>query len=321
MDAHVCKLFRLLGRIKSILKIKLLQIRLAHGKRNQRVAFNALNNEFSMIYNDLRKHDIARFMTPSWEKNNTDLENEFLPYPEFAFLRNPTIMNTMFVSAGGRWLREELNFLESKVPKERLVALLQEDYVGNPPLSDTQYLTSHNKIHHLFHLVRFMENVECDVDNIRMVVEWGGGYGNMANLFKRLKGVPSTYIIIDTPLFNAIQYVYLTSILGAGGVNLLQRLEDQIQENCINLMPLCFLERQNINADLFISTWALSESSSYSQDWVRNHDWFHAKHLLLAYQDSSDEFPNAERVGKMAADGGAVIENIEFLPGNHYAFR
>lgn len=70
----------------------------------------------------------------------------------------------------------------------------------------------------------------------------------------------------------------------------------------------------------FISTWALSESSKYSQDYVVAHKWFSSKHILLAYQDSNEKLLDADRVGKLATDMGAIIEDIEFLPGNHYAF-
>ena len=153
------------------------------------------------------------------------------------------------------------------------------------------------------------------------VVEWGGGYGNMAKIFKRLNSTPSTYIIVDTPLFSCIQWLYLATILGEESVNLLQGPEDTIRAEKINLLPICFVDRHKINADLFMSTWALSESSKYSQDYVLDHEWFNAKHLLLAYQDSRDDFPEAERVGEIAANNGAIIEDIEFLPGNHYAFR
>lgn len=67
--------------------------------------------------------------------------------------------------------------------------------------------------------------------------------------------------------------------------------------------------------------WALSESSRYSQDYVVAHKWFDSKHILLAYPDSYKKLPDADRVGKLAAGIGAVIEDITFLPGDHYAFR
>jgi len=315
------KLFFLFTRRVIQLKMKLLQTRLARTKRNQIIAFNALRNNFYNIYNNLKKYDIDQFTTPLWENYNTKLEKVFLPYPPFSFLRDPIIMSTMFVTSGGRWLKEELTFLEKKNSKDKLKFLLQEEYVGMPLLLNFTYSTSHNSIHHLYHLIRFLDKTKCNLDQINTIVEWGGGYGNMAKIFKRLKSTPSTYIIIDTPLFSSIQWLYLATILGEESVNLLQNYEDSIHAGKINLIPICFVDRHKISADLFISTWALSESSKFSQDYVVTHEWFNAKHILLAYQDKSNKLPDAERVGKIAKDIGAVIEHIEFLPGNYYAFR
>lgn len=295
---------------------------LAQIKRDQKIKFDVLKNRFSQIYNKLKKYDISDFTTPLWENYNAKLEKVFLPCPQFSFLEDPTIMDTMFVAAGGKWLKEELTFLEEKIPRNSLKGLLQEDYVGNPLLlNNSTYLTSHNSIHHLYHLIRFLDKTRCNLDQIDTIVEWGGGYGNMAKIFKRLKFTPSTYIIIDTPLFSCIQWMYLATILGEESVDLLQNPEDTIHTGKINLIPICFMDRQKISADLFISTWGLSESSKFSQDYVVTHNWFNSKHILLAYQDSSKKLPDAGRMREIAANIGAVTEDIWFLPGNHYAFR
>jgi len=289
-------------------------------KRDQVITFNALRNNFSDIYNKLKKYDIAQFTMPFWKNYNAKLENVFLPYPPFLFLKDPIIRSTMFVTRGGKFLREELTFLEKKISKKKLKSLLQEDYVGDPLLSNSTYLTSHNNIHNLYHLIRFLDKTKCSLNQIDTICEWGGGYGNLAKIFKRLKSTPSTYIIFDTPLFSCIQWLYLATILGKQSVNLLQNPEDTIHAEKINLISICFLDYHKISANLFISTWGLSDSSKHSQDYVITHEWFNSKHILLAYQDSNNNFPDADRVGKFAANIGAVIEDIEFLPGHHYAF-
>jgi len=290
-------------------------------KRDQVSTFYALQKKFPDIHNKLKNYNVAQFTTPLWENYNKKLEKVLLPYPPFSFLKNDVIINTMFVIAGGKWLRKELVFLEKKISKNKLKALLQEDYVGDPLLVNLTYLTSHNSIHHLYHLIRFFDKTRCDLDQIDTIAEWGGGYGNMAKIFKRLKPTPSTYVIIDTPLFSCIQWLYLATVLGEENVHLLQNYEDTIHAEKINLVPICFVDCHEISADLFISTWALSESSRYSQDYVMAHKWFDSKHILLAYQDSCKKLPDAGRLRKLAASSGAAIEDIEFLPGNHYAFR
>jgi putative sugar O-methyltransferase len=297
------------------------QIRLARTKPCQVASFAELRKRFPDFYGNLKKHDISRFTTSLWEVMNARVEKVFLPYPPFRFLRDKTIRNTMFVTAGGKWLKEQTVFLESNFNEGRLAAILEEDYVGSPSLLNSKYLTSHQSIHHLYHFLRFINNTKCDLNQMDTIVEWGGGYGNMAKIFRRLSSSLSTYIIVDTPLFSCLQWLYLSTVFGEANVNLLQNSTDMIQSKKINLLPVCFVEDHKINADLFLSTWALSESSKYSQDYVVSHDWFEAKHILLAYQESSDKLPEAGRVGKLAVDSGAVIEDIEFLRGSHYAFR
>lgn len=290
-------------------------------KRDQVITFDALRNNFSDIYNKLKKYDIAQFTVPLWENYNAKLEKIFLPYPPFSFLRHPIIRGTMFVTRGGRFLREELAFLEKRISENRLRSLLHEDYVGDPLLSSSRYLTSHNNIHNLYHLVRFLDKTKYSLSQLDTICEWGGGYGNMARIFRRLKPEPCTYIILDTPLFSCLQWLYLSTILGKESVNLLQSPEDTIAAEKVNLVPISFLDSHSISGDLFISTWGLSESSKYSQDYVTTRQWFNSKHILLAYQDSSNDLPDADIVGKLAAKSGAAIEDIEFLPGHHYAFR
>lgn len=212
--------------------------------------------------------------------------------------------------------------LEKRFSGDRLKVLLEEDYVGNPRIINSTYLTSHNSIHHLYHLTKFLDKTKSNLDEISTVVEWGGGYGNLAKIFRRLRSTTHTYIIIDTPLFSSIQWLYLSTILGPENVKLLQNPGDIVHSDKINLIPICFLDHQDLSADLFVSTWALSESSKFSQDYVVAHEWFKSKHLLIAYQKSSvDYLPNADRVGILAGLSGALIEEIDFLPGNYYAFR
>jgi len=88
----------------------------------------------------------------------------------------------------------------------------------------------------------------------------------------------------------------------------------KISPNKINLISSEFLYKENmsLDADSFISTWALSESPYYLQKYVVNNDFFKTKNLLLA--SLSDEnnllkeimnFHNIEKV------------NVPLLKGNH----
>lgn len=302
------------------LRLRWADSRLARSKGQQQVTFTELSQQFAPNYELIKTHDISRFVTPLWQGVNAQMEQVFSPAPAFNFLTNPTLKHQMFVEAGGRWLEEQLSFLEKKIPRNRLKTLLMEDLAGAPRLMNATYATSHTSIHHLYHLIRFADKTGCDFEKIDKVVEWGGGYGNMAKIFRRLKP-NSTYCIIDTPIFSTLQWLYLSTVLGVENINLLRQPGDAVQSGKVNVVPLCFVDHLQLRADLFLSTWALSESSSVAQDYVISRRWFEADHLLLAYQDTSEAAPTAGRLGEIAACEGAATIEIEFIPGNHYAFR
>lgn len=199
--------------------------------------------------------------------------------------------------------------------------LLQEDLVGDPTLVSYKYLASTMTIGHLSHFARFADWTGCDPTTIETIVDWGGGYGSMARMFNRLTSKPYTYIIVDTPLLTCVQWLYLSTILGAERLHILRNADDVIKKGKINLVPLCLLEGLDIRCDLFISTWALSESSAAAQDYVAGRNWFDTKHLLLAFQAANKQFPTATRVGDQSQRAGAKIMDVPSFPGNFYAIR
>jgi hypothetical protein len=95
---------------------------------------------------------------------------------------------------------------------------------------------------------------------------------------------------------------------------------DGIRAGAFNIVPVGLVEAVRPRADLFISTWALSESSREAQDWVAGH-WFGAQRLLLAFQESSADLPDAGRIRQCAEGAGAVVAAVPELAGNSYAFR
>jgi len=294
--------------------------RLAQIKRKQRSDFDLLVKQFPIYYKNLRTLNITKYVTGLWSNYNRNLENIFLPYPTFSFLRNPVIMFTMFATAGGDQLKKEIAYVERNMPQKKLKKLLEEDFIGNPLILNQKYLTSHNTVDHAYHIARFEEETNLDISAFGHIVEWGGGYGNMAKIFRRLN--PSvTYVVIDTPLFNCLQWLYLSTIFGPESVHFIQRVTDHVVPHKINILPLFFLEQYKGTPDLFLSTWALCESSKFSQQYVADRQWFGARHLFLSYQQSDVRLPDADNVGRLASKDKAMIVPVGLLPDNYYAFR
>ena len=73
--------------------------------------------------------------------------------------------------------------------------------------------------------------------------------------------------------------------------------------------------------DLFISTWALSESNEAMQDLIRQLEYFKSQYLLLAYQKSYKSYPFAENVQNVTKTYKKVFNmETEYLKNNFYLF-
>lgn len=294
---------------------------LRRAKRHQHGRFDALAGRFAEIYHEMRHADISRFTIGMWDDVNARLERELLPRPPFAFLSHPIISGQMVMTNGGRFLDTQVALLETRYPRERLARILEEDSVGEPLLQCPRFRTSHNSVHHLYHLARFWEATGRDPATVPTVVEWGGGYGNLAKLFLRLRP-ESTYTIIDTALFTSLQWIYLSTVLGPERVQLITRPDQHVVPERINLVPVHLVETTELSAEMFISTWALSESSAYAQDHVIAREWFGARHLLLTFAKVSfNSVPNPNRLGPILAAQGATVLTAELQPADFYAFR
>jgi len=267
------------------------------------------------IYSNLKKKDISKWKRGKWDEYNQKLEEELLPFPNDNFLNLKTIKGTMFVSSGKLWMWKQLKYLKKKNSIKFLKFVLEEDKLGNPEILKKFFKTSHNNIQTLYHLVKFKEKTK--ENHFEKVVEWGGGYGCLAKTIKKIRASNSknlTYTIIDLPLLSCLQYYYLSEIFGGSEVNIILSKKDKIEEGKINILPVCFLEDFRLDADLFISTWALSESSKYSQKHVMENNYFGAKNILLAYSDGSKEFPRIVEIEKDLLGKGAIREKINYLP-------
>jgi hypothetical protein len=305
-------------RFSKLLSLKAQYCLFSH-KKAQKNEFMRLRSCFLPIYDKLEKQNISNFITDLWQNNIEELKKVFLPEPPFDFLRNKTIRGTMFVDSGGKWLIKELSLLETTLTTAALQELLEEDYVGKPNFLNSRYLTSHNTVHHLYHIINFQEKTGIKINEYDSLVEWGGGYGNMAKIVHRIHNT-ATYTIIDLPLFSCIQWIYLSTILGEEQVNIIAEPNNNIIRGKINILPLSFINEQRIKSDIFIATWSLSESSRFAQDYVESTNFFDSRHILLAFQKSSRLLPDADYLGEIAKKRKLNIEAIDFLPNNYYAF-
>ena len=285
-------------------------------RREKTVSF-----ETKLYSENINNIKYQKFILKPWSKNYSHIEKKFINN-DVRFLQDRIIKNTMFLSTGGKWQNTQIKYLESKMNEEKLKELLRENCVGYPTITSFKYNSSHNLIHHLYHLVKFQSETGCDIDSLSTVVEFGGGYGSMCRLIKRLN-FTSTYVIIDLPIFSFIQLYYLKNVYGAGEVNIILSDKDKIMPNKINLIPIdeSLLDKiKTIEPDLFIATWSLSEANKYTQEYIYANDFFNSMYVLIAHQKKSTQFEHAESIKLTRKYKVVYNAETEYIPENYYLF-
>jgi hypothetical protein len=274
-----------------------------------RQVFSDLAARFCDQFELVRDCVDRRYVRPDWAERNAMLERDLLASPG-DFLRHPSVRFQMFVDE--RTLPHELPYTRARLGRDDL---LEEDAVGEPPtvaLPGSSVRTSSNTVHQLYHLLRYEDATGRRVSDADIVVEWGGGFGSLMRLLVRMHGGHPTCIIFDTPIFSALQWFYLSSVLGEERVVLHGPGPVRLVAGKVNLLPIGLLGNAEISADLFISNWALNESMPAAQREVISRNWFGAKSLLLAMHAGD---PLTEVAREAAAE---VVPLGDFMPGQQY---
>jgi len=288
--------------------------RLAEARAYQKKAFDALKSDFAARVRALERFDESAFLTEEWTQAGRYLRKSMLPVPPFSFLNDYVIKNAMVPRVDDA--AAMLARVRGRFKGRRLAELLTEDWVGMPPWLLFESLSSSTQLHHLNDLLHFSDVARCRVDRLKTVVEWGGGYGCMAKLFRRW-GHASTYVIVDFSLMSCVQWLYLATVFGEESVHQLRTPDAEIRKGRINLVPLGLLDRlDGFKADLFLSTFALSESAPFAQHRVLAADWWGARRLLVAYDARRYDVARLRRALKKR---GALVERTKVGDGSYYA--
>ena len=275
--------------------------------------FDVLRLEFASRWSRVRDLSDPAFVRDDWHARNEALARDLAPAPPRRFLHHPSILHQMFV--GDKYLADELPYVTARL---RDLAEAREDAVGCPPMAalpGADCATSANTVHHLHHLLRYEESTGRRIADAGVFVEWGAGYGNLAKLIHRRHGNGPTLVLLDTPVFSCLQWLYLASVLGEEAVVLHTVAGQRVEGARINVVPIGLLAGLEVQADMFISTWALNESEPAAQDAVIARDWFAAPALLLAMHEGD---PLERRVLEAGARRLAVGP---FMPAQRYLVR
>ena len=233
-----------------------------------------------------------------WAMVCQDIKNRIIIGDIENFLRWHNVKETMVVTS--KTLAEYEYSVLSKSSRWTLYKEAVKNLnIGNPIPSEVYPETNNNAIHQLYHLHIF-ESKYGPVENCDKIIEFGGGYGCLCSIIRKL-GFTGEYIIIDFPEFHLIQKYYLNSL---GIYNFKQE------------MP----KKEDFSNATFFAFWSLSETEiGFRIHFIDNY-LSNLKNFLMAYQldyEGQDNIPSFDRIKAYLPFN---IEEIHLghIPQNYY---
>ena len=211
------------------------------------------------------------------------IKNKKLPN----FLRNSYLQNIFFIHNRIFLLIYLLNFFFDKNWKF-WKKLLAENSIGNPLRFFIFAFTSGNKLFQVFHLKFFNKITNKNIKEFDVILEFGGGYGNMAQVFQKVNK-NTKFIIFDLLEVNLLQYYYLrrngfkVSINRDDGSNI-------ILVNSLFVLKKMLFKYSSKNS-LLIANWSISETPiRFRKKFMFIYNFFN--YQLIAYQKTFEGIDN-----------------------------
>ena len=169
------------------------------------------------------------------------------------FLRNPIIQNIFFIH-NRLFILNELNELKKNKFWNMWKKILIENEIGSPIRYFLYPESSGNRIRQVYLIKKLSDQIGIkNLKQIKNIIELGGGYGCMAQIFYKLSNKVN-YYIYDMYEVNLLQYYYLKMNNCEPKLGFKKR-----GVNLINQSTVLKKINKEKKIDLFIANWSLSE--------------------------------------------------------------
>lgn len=242
--------------------------------------------EYSQVNSSVRTDiEDATFFHPHWLNARKKIKRLIQGRARKDFIKAPEISGSMVREQNVKGILQEyelcyLQYCVNPEIKDLIHSYKDTDFTGIK-FDCSTLQCSNTTLGHLFYTAKILQ--KSGTKNIKVITEFGSGYGNLARIFKTL--LPNTTIaLIDLPEFLALQYFFLTSTLPDTKIIMHAKAPQYLEENAIHLIPVFLIEELNINTDIFVSTFALSEAPEYVQKLITQKKFFNASTCYLTGQ-------------------------------------
>jgi hypothetical protein len=258
-------------------------------------------------------------VTGEWAALAADIARAIREGGADSFLRLAPVAKTVHPRIRGR-SRDYLRYLlASPRFSAEVQRALTESPVGRPLVNPHYPLSSPLLVQHGYHLVRLLEATALDLAGLRLVVDFGAGYGSFFRLLRNL-GYRERYLIWDLPVMCALQRFYLRNVFPTGpGGQPPGNLEWLISGDP-GAPGTVARQCSDHPASLFIATWSLSETPLAVRERIAP-ALAGFSHILCAYQRVFGEHDNVKYFESLEKSLPAFAWRHEECPifrGNFY---
>lgn len=241
-----------------------------------------MQQEYRLLSEQFNTQDTNRFMHPYWQQQKQKMKALIEGKEDPNFLLKEPISGPMLRNEWSKTQDYEVVYLQHciKDATRQFILPFHDVQFGGLTLKCNEFNCSINALGQLFFFTKLIERTKFE--NLNTIVELGGGYGCLARVVKMIKP-DTTYIVFDLPEYLAIQSLYLRSTL-TSKVIVHKKIPTDFEKGTIHLLPIFILPNITINADLFISTAALSETPETVQRMVIDKKFFNATSTYLTGQ-------------------------------------
>jgi putative sugar O-methyltransferase len=246
--------------------------------KQMQTMYKSASESFSKSLND-------NFTHQNWREYRTNIKRLIQGKPDTSFLRFPAIMQTMVRMDYGTMQDYELLFLKNCISKRttKKIGAFKDTQFGSLPLAIKDFNCTVNSLGQLYYMARILEFAHNEKLRLNTIVEFGAGYGNLARIVKMIDP-QATVILIDFPELLAIQNLYLNATLANQKIVVHNNVPQQLQTGAIHLIPIYIADKLSLNADCFVSTFALSESPIMVQKLMLSKNFFNASICYITGQ-------------------------------------